>query len=154
MGWSEQAKSWWEIKWKGTVLVIFRSSLSRDIGPKRQIVTEMPSKCTCSTQIKICAVTKGFVTLYTCSFTSYNHVGLTIKTRQVLLLVLKLFPFACQEVLSLVSCAVSRVCTLYMTGVALYQQWSKVIQDTSCYSCPGIHLCIKRCWLVRAVARN
>ena len=33
------------MKWYSTQkLVIFRSSLSRDIGPKRQIVTEMPSK--------------------------------------------------------------------------------------------------------------
>ena len=32
------------MKWYSTQkLVIFRSSLSRDIGPKRQIVTEMPS---------------------------------------------------------------------------------------------------------------
>ena len=43
-----------------------------------------------------------------------------MKTRQVLLLVLKLFPFACRAVLSLVSCAVSRVCTFIR--LALYQQ--------------------------------
>ena len=99
--------------------------------------------CTCSTQTKICAVRKGFVTLYTCSFTNYNYVGLTIKTRH---LCWSYFPLLVVRYWVWVSCAVSRVCTFIR--LALYQQWSKVIQDTSCYSCPGIHLCIKWCWLV------